>query len=77
MSGKLDGKIAVSSGIGPAAARRFVRGGAYVFITGRRQAELDRAKALIGACKAMSPISAIWTGFTRRCGGSRMTSTSS
>src|SRR6266853_5320420 len=50
--GKLDGKIAVitggSSGIGLATAERFVEEGAYVFITGRRQSELDKAKALIG-----------------------------
>src|SRR3979409_193541 len=47
-----DGKIAVitggSSGIGLATAQRFVQEGAYVFITGRRQSELDKAKALIG-----------------------------
>jgi NAD(P)-dependent dehydrogenase (short-subunit alcohol dehydrogenase family) len=50
--GVLDGKIAVitggTSGIGLAAAKRFVKEGAYVFITGRRQAELDKAVALIG-----------------------------
>ena len=49
---RLDGKIAVitggSSGIGLATAQRFVQEGAYVFITGRRQSELDKAKALIG-----------------------------
>ena len=48
----LEGKVAVitggSSGIGLATAKRFVREGAYVFITGRRQSELDRAKAEIG-----------------------------
>jgi NADP-dependent 3-hydroxy acid dehydrogenase YdfG len=45
--GALDGKVAVitgaSSGIGLATAERFVCEGAYVFITGRRQSELDRA----------------------------------
>lgn len=52
MSGKLDNKVAVitggSSGIGLAAARAFVEEGAHVFITGRRQRELDKAVALIG-----------------------------
>ena len=37
-----------SSGIGLAIAQRFVQEGAYVFITGRRQAELDKAVAAIG-----------------------------
>jgi NAD(P)-dependent dehydrogenase (short-subunit alcohol dehydrogenase family) len=50
--GKLNGKVAVvtggSSGIGLAIAQRFVDEGAYVFITGRRQAELDKAAAEIG-----------------------------
>lgn len=49
---KLDGKVAVitggSSGIGLATAKAFVDEGAYVFITGRRQSELDNAKAAIG-----------------------------
>ena len=49
---KLAGKIAVitggSSGIGLATAKLFVQEGAYVFITGRRQAELNKAKAEIG-----------------------------
>ena len=51
--GKLQGKIAVvtggTTGIGLATAQRFVAEGAYVFITGRRQAELDAAVQLIGA----------------------------
>src|SRR5450830_29645 len=50
---QLQGKIAVvtggSSGIGLATAQRFVAEGAYVFITGRRQSELDKAVELIGA----------------------------
>jgi NAD(P)-dependent dehydrogenase (short-subunit alcohol dehydrogenase family) len=50
--GKLDGKVAVvtggSGGIGFGAAKRLVADGAYVFITGRRQGELDAAVAEIG-----------------------------
>ncbi|HEX4219760.1 MAG TPA: SDR family NAD(P)-dependent oxidoreductase, partial [Acidimicrobiales bacterium] len=53
MAKKLEGKVAVvtggNSGIGLATARRFVTEGAHVFITGRRQAELDDAVARIGA----------------------------
>ncbi|MFL6498749.1 MAG: SDR family NAD(P)-dependent oxidoreductase [Nitrososphaera sp.] len=49
---RLDGKIAVitggNSGIGLATAQRFVDEGAYVFITGRRQSELDVAVKQIG-----------------------------
>jgi NAD(P)-dependent dehydrogenase (short-subunit alcohol dehydrogenase family) len=52
MSQKLAGKIAVitggSSGIGLATAKRFVDEGAFVFITGRRQSELDAAVNQIG-----------------------------
>ena len=50
--GKLEGKVAVitggNSGIGLAAAQRFVSDGAYVFITGRRQSELDAAVKQLG-----------------------------
>jgi NAD(P)-dependent dehydrogenase (short-subunit alcohol dehydrogenase family) len=52
MSQKLAGKIAVitggSSGIGLATGKRLVNEGAYVFITGRRQSELDAAVSEIG-----------------------------
>lgn len=50
---KLTNKVAVitggSNGIGLATAKRFVAEGAYVFITGRRQSELDKAKTEIGS----------------------------
>jgi NAD(P)-dependent dehydrogenase (short-subunit alcohol dehydrogenase family) len=52
MAGKLEGKIAVitggSAGIGLGTAKRFVEEGAQVFITGRRQSELDKAVPEIG-----------------------------
>jgi NAD(P)-dependent dehydrogenase (short-subunit alcohol dehydrogenase family) len=50
--GKLQGKVAVitggTTGIGLATAKLFVREGAYVFITGRRQKELDEGVRAIG-----------------------------
>ena len=49
---KLEGKVAVitggTSGIGLATAQRFASEGAYVFIIGRRQSELDAAVKQIG-----------------------------
>ncbi|WP_020576752.1 SDR family NAD(P)-dependent oxidoreductase [Actinopolymorpha alba] len=51
--GQLDGKIAVvtggSEGIGAATAGRFASEGATVFISGRREAELDSAAKAINA----------------------------
>ncbi|HVI99083.1 MAG TPA: SDR family oxidoreductase [Sphingomonas sp.] len=50
--GKLDGKVAVitggATGIGRAAAKRFIEEGALVFIFGRRQEALDVALAELG-----------------------------
>jgi NAD(P)-dependent dehydrogenase (short-subunit alcohol dehydrogenase family) len=50
--GKLEGKVAVitggSSGLALASAKLFVKEGAYVFITGRKQDQLDAAVKSIG-----------------------------
>jgi NAD(P)-dependent dehydrogenase (short-subunit alcohol dehydrogenase family) len=50
--GKLEGKVAVitggSSGMALASAKLFAEEGAYVFITGRKQEQLDEAAKLIG-----------------------------
>ena len=52
MTKRLEGKTAVitggTEGIGFATAKLFVKEGAYVFITGRRQKELDEAVKAIG-----------------------------
>src|SRR5260370_15608207 len=53
MANKLEGKIVVIAGgregIGLAMAKLFAKEGAYVFITGRRQKELDAAVKAIGS----------------------------
>lgn len=58
MSQKLAGKIALitgaNSGIGLATAELFVKEGAHVYITGRRQSELDAAAKKLG--KNVTPI---------------------
>lgn len=55
--GQFEGKTAVvtggSTGIGLATAKRLAAEGAHVFVTGRREAELDKAVAAIGDATAV------------------------
>ena len=50
--GKVDGKVTLitggTEGMGFATAQEFVAEGAFVFVTGRRQAEVDKAVAKLG-----------------------------
>ncbi|MEV7427588.1 SDR family oxidoreductase [Streptomyces sp. NPDC091212] len=61
--GQLEGRTAVvtggSTGIGLATAVRLADEGAYVFITGRRKAELDAAIETIGTSRATAVVSDI------------------
>ncbi|HUQ55315.1 SDR family NAD(P)-dependent oxidoreductase [Lentzea sp.] len=80
MSALLDGKVAVvtggTSGIGLAIARRFVAEGAQVFVTGRRQAQIDAAAAELGPqavavrCDVgnLAELDALYEVVTRRAG---------
>ncbi|MGA2096050.1 MAG: SDR family oxidoreductase [Candidatus Acidiferrum sp.] len=69
MSNRLAGKIALvtggSTGIGFAAAQEFVAEGAYVFITGCREEELDEAVRNIGSNVTGSASKAAVRSFAR------------
>ncbi|RJU02804.1 SDR family oxidoreductase [Arthrobacter frigidicola] len=62
---QLDGKTAVitggSSGIGLATARKLADEGSFVFITGRREAELEAAVKTIGADRAAAVVGDVAT----------------
>src|SRR5882762_10339405 len=74
MTSKLSGKVALvtggSAGIGLGIAKRFAEEGARVFITGRRQSELDKGITAIGdgatGVQGTPRTSTISPGSTRR-----------
>ncbi|MBP2199640.1 SDR family NAD(P)-dependent oxidoreductase [Pantoea cypripedii] len=80
MNASLKGKIALvtggTTGIGLAAAQTLAARGAQVFITGRRQAELDAAVASIGAAATgiradaaqLSDLDAVYAQIARQAG---------
>ena len=76
---KLENKVAVitggTSGMALATAKLFVEQGAYVFITGRDKARLDKAVKEVGknvtGCWAMPPILMILIAFTKQSGRRR------
>ncbi|MFD0319337.1 SDR family NAD(P)-dependent oxidoreductase [Streptomyces flavalbus] len=79
--GQLDGKTALvtgaSTGIGLAIARRFATEGATVYLTGRREAELDAAVAQVGShgigiqsdVSQLDDLDRLFAEITRRSGG--------
>src|SRR5688572_2435740 len=80
MTKKLAGKVAVvtggSSGIGLATAQRFAAEGAHVFITGRRQPELDaalrsidgKADAVLGDVSKLADLDRLYATVKERAG---------
>ena len=70
MNSQFDGKVALvtggSSGIGLAAAKLFALRGAAVYISGRRQKELDEAVREIGHSSTSPAVNSSWTAARAR-----------